>query len=149
MSARHVIAAVLASAVILAGCGDDEGPATSGQTAETTGASATPAAQDPTGNTNDASSEPPTASIEIAMKDAAFKPAYVTARVGQTLVFRNQDDVAHKIKADEGQYFTSKTLNKGQNYKYRIKKDPELSNMNFICTIHPAKMEGGVVLAKR
>ncbi len=131
----------------LAGCGDDENPAASGQRAEANPTD-TAQAEDPTGNTYDATSEPPDASIEIAMKDIAFNPAYITARVGQTLVFTNEDDVAHKLESNEGQPFKSKTLNKGQTYKYRIKNDADLRAMNFICTIHPAKMEGGVVVTE-
>jgi plastocyanin len=82
------------------------------------------------------------------MKDVAFKPQYITARVGQTLVFANEDDVAHKIKGQEGQYYSSKSLSKGQTYEYKIKRDPQLKNMAFICTIHPEKMRGGVVVTK-
>jgi hypothetical protein len=66
------------------------------------------------------------------MKDSAFKPQYVTARLGQTLVFMNDDAVAHKIKRQEGQYYSSGTLSHGQTYEYRTKQDPQLQNMAFI-----------------
>jgi plastocyanin len=82
------------------------------------------------------------------MKDSAFKPQYVTARLGQTLVFMNDDAVAHKIKGQEGQYYSSGTLSHGQTYEYRTKQDPQLQNMAFICTIHPETMRGGVVVTK-
>src|SRR3954447_4153139 len=65
----------------LTGCGDDESPASSGQVPRTSPTD-TAQAEDPTGNTYDATSEAADASIEIAMRDIAFKPAYITARVG-------------------------------------------------------------------
>jgi plastocyanin len=146
MRTHHVIAVVVALTLIPSGCGDEDNsePAASGARATP---SSTAAAAD--ANTYDASSEPRDATIEIVMKDRAFKPAYVTARVGQTLHFTNQDDVVHRVKGDEGQYYASKRLEHGQSYRYRLKDDPDRSNMNFICTIHPETMEGGVVLTAR
>jgi plastocyanin len=137
---------------IVAGCGGDETPTGSRQAATENLAAETKsgaeAATDPTGNTYDASSQPRDARIKIAMKDSAFKPQYITARLGQTLVFTNDDAVAHKIKGQEGQYYSSETLGHGQTYEYRIKRDPELQNMAFICTIHSETMRGGVVVTK-
>ena len=144
--ARLLVLTAMAGGALTA-CGDDENPSTSGEVARTS-PTATTEAEDPAGNTYDATSEPADASIEIAMKDIAFKPAYVTVRVGQTLVFINEDDVAHKLESDEGQPFTSKSLGKGEKYRYRIKNEAGLRNMNFICTIHPAQMEGGGVVVK-
>jgi plastocyanin len=144
-SRAAVLLAMMASGVPMLGCGDDEQPAT-----KETAATKTPAqksAADSTGNTLDASSEPSDARIEIVLKDIAFKPQYITARVGQTLVFTNEDEVAHKVKGHEGLYYASKTLSKSQSYEYTIKKDPG-QNLSFTCTIHP-EMKGGVVLASK
>jgi plastocyanin len=147
MRTHHVIAVVAALTLIPAGCGGDEdNPEPAGSGAKAPPSSA-PAAGD--ANTYDASSEPRDATIEIVMKDRAFKPAYVTARVGQTLLFINQDDVVHRVKGNEGQYYASKRLEQGESYRYRLKNDLDRANMNFLCTIHPETMEGGVVLTVR
>jgi plastocyanin len=146
-----VLAAIATGGAAGAGCGGDEGgtreegQATAPPTADPS--SADPAV-DPTGSTLDATSQPRDAKLTIALKGIAFKPQYLTARMGQTLVFRNEDDVPHRIKGFEGQNFTSKTLKKGDTYAYRIKQDPDRAPLAFLCTIHPEKMRGGVVVAK-
>jgi plastocyanin len=104
---RWLLAAALGMSIAgagstVAGCGGDETSTGSPQAATETGAeeskSGADAGTDPTGNTYDASSQPRDARIKIAMKDSAFKPQYITARLGQTLVFTNDDAVAHEIK---------------------------------------------------
>jgi plastocyanin len=139
------------AAGVATGCGDDESPAGSeAGGASTTGTkqSNSDAAADPTGKTLDATSQPRDARITIAMKDIAFTPEYLTARNGQTLVFSNEDNVPHKIEGDEGQEFLSKSLNKGDTFEVKIKQRADQPNMAFKCTIHPAKMQGGVVVTK-
>jgi plastocyanin len=150
---RWLSAAILGASVAVgggafAGCGDDKtsaGSTTANAPAARTQSGHAPI--DPTGNTYDATSEPRDARIEIAMKDIAFKPQQLTARVGQTLVFTNYDDVIHKIRGVEGQYHSSKKLSKGQTYEYKIKRN-QLRSIGWVCTIHPAKMTGGAVLTE-
>ena len=107
MSSRRllppVLLAALAAGGALAGCGNDEEPASSEKAAAKTPTqeSGAKSAVDPTGNTLDASSEPRDAEITIVMKDLTLKPALLTARPGQTLVFTNEDAVAHKIESVE------------------------------------------------
>ena len=151
MSSRRLLSPVLLAALAaggsLAGCGDDEEPATSEKAAAKTPEPGAKSAVDPTGNTLDASSEPRDAKITIAMKDLTLKPALLTARPGQTLVFTNEDDVAHKIESVEGQSFASKRIGPGQTYVYKIKKvAPDVNGLAYTCTIHPLKMDGGIVL---
>ena len=146
-----VLLALMAAGGALAGCGNDEQGATPETAADKSRSEESGAkpAKDPTGNIVDASSEPRDARVKIVMKDIAFKPTYLTARIGQTLVFTNEDEVAHKIKGVEGQYYTSKKLGNGQTFAYKIKKAPLDANMDyFTCTIHPVKMNGGVILTK-
>jgi hypothetical protein len=67
----------------LAGCGDDEDSQGSNQAATPTppqdDQTADRATGDPTGNTYDATGDPPDATIKIALKDRAFVPRYITA----------------------------------------------------------------------
>ena len=146
---RRLLSAVLLASMAagggLAGCGNDEPAAEKTPTQK----SDADTAIDPTGHTLDASSQPRDARITIVMKDIAFKPALLTARPGQTLVFTNEDEVAHKIEGVEGQHYTSKKLGKGQTFEYKIKKAPAgTSGIAFTCTIHPVKMDGGAVLTE-
>ena len=127
----------------LAGCGDDgdsedqaatPAPAEDNQAADT-------ATGDPTGNTYDATNDPPDATIKIALKDRTFVPQYVTALPGQTVLWTNEDDEPHKLQAVNSATFASKKLAKGQTYKYTFPKDAE-RGLEYRCSIHPETMSG-------
>jgi plastocyanin len=124
----------------LAGCGGDDDSRGSDQAATRTPTqddqTADPATGDPTGNTYDATGDPPDATIKIALKDVAFVPQYITALPGQTLEWTNHDDVSHRIKdVDQGD-FASKTLAKGETYKYTFPTEGA-RGVQYRCTIHP------------
>ena len=141
-------ALLLMAASVFAGCGDDSA-STEGEAASTPTQESVPAeAAETSGGAYDASTEPRSARIEIALKDVAFTPQYITARVGQTIGFTNEDSVAHKIEGQEGQQYTSKTLKNGDAFSYKIKAEGSERNARFFCTIHPDKMSGGIVVVR-
>lgn len=125
---------------VFTGCGEDQSESGSKQTP----AAAKTAEAQP--ETTDATTDPKT--VAIAIKDSAFVPGYVTARLGQTVVWTNQDEVRHTVKAAEGQYdFASKSLAKGATYKFKLDASKEIENIAYHCTIHPT-MKGGIVVTK-
>ena len=124
----------------LAGCGDDDDSQGSDRAAAPKPTpddqAADPATGDPTGNTYDATGDPPDATIKIALKGRAFVPQYVTAVPGQTLEWTNEDDVSHRIKdLDQGD-FAPKTLAPGETYTYTFPTEGARA-VQYICTIHP------------
>ena len=113
--------AVLGLLALASGCGGDETSAGSG----TAGGSA---------------GEPPAASagdtVQVAMKDILFVPEKVTARVGQTVRWTNEDSVPHDVKAKSGADFESEALEKGDTYEAKVTKT---GTIDYVCTIHPSQ----------
>ncbi len=79
------------------------------------------------------------------MKDILFVPENVTARVGQTVRWTNDDDVAHTVKAEKGADFESKSLSKDDTYDAKLTKAGEIA---YVCTIHPSQRGTISVVAK-
>jgi plastocyanin len=126
MPSRPLIA--LLALVLATGCGEkeSEGSGTAGGTA----------------------TEPATASggdtVQVAMRDILFVPEKVSARVGQTVRWTNEDDVAHTVKAEKGADFESKSVSKGESYKTKLTK---AGTIDYVCTIHPSQ-RGTITVAK-
>jgi len=75
--------------------------------------------------------------VRVAMKDILFVPEKITARVGQTVRWTNEDDVAHTVKAEKGASFQSKqALSKGDTYEAKLTKAGTIA---YVCTIHPSQ----------
>jgi plastocyanin len=118
MPSRALIALLLL--VFAAGCGEKES-AGSG----TAGGTATEPASASGGET-----------VQVQMKDILFVPEKISARVGQTVVWTNEDDVAHTVKAKSGADFESKAVAKGGTYKAKLTK---AATIDYVCTIHPSQ----------
>ena len=124
MPSRSLVA-VLLLVVLAAGCGEKEGEGS--------------------GSTGD----PGTASggkvVPVAMKDILFVPEKVTARVGQSVRWTNEDDVEHTVKASKGADFESKTMSKGETYAAKLTKT---GTIDYVCTIHPSQRGTITVVAQ-
>jgi len=83
--------------------------------------------------------------VAVKMKDLLFVPKLVTARVGQTVRWTNEDSVAHTVKAEHGASFASKVLKPGDTYKQKLTKAGRIA---YVCTIHPNQNGTIEVLAK-
>lgn len=133
-----LLLACLALAVFAAGCGGDDN--------DDSGASApAPATTTETGATTTEDSGSDAAAggeIEIEMKDIAFAPKDVTAKVGQTVKWKNEDSVEHDVSATEGEDFKSDLFGKGGDFSYKLEKAGEIK---YVCTVHPG-MEGTITV---
>ena len=93
--------------------------------------------------------EPATASggkiLPVKMKDILFVPEKVTARVGETVRWTNEDDIVHTVKAENGADFASKALSKGDTYTAKLTK---AGTIDYVCTIHPSQRGTITVVAK-
>ena len=121
MTPTRLTGLLLAGALLLAGCG---GEASKGGYAK---GPSTQKAQSPAGATGGGSPQ-------VTMTNIAFKPDTLTARVGQTVTWRNEDGVPHDVKATQGAGFKSQILQPGQSYSYKLAK---AANVVYVCTIHP------------
>src|SRR5215213_10099656 len=108
-----------ALALAVAGCGGDDNESTAPEK------TAAPATQ--SGGSGD--------SVAITMKDIKFDPAEATAKVGQKVVWTNEDDAPHNVV---GGPITSETFSKGKTFEYTPDK---AGTIKYECTIHPG-MEG-------
>jgi plastocyanin len=110
----------------VAGCGSDD----------ESDSSSTPAAAKPAPaqtETSTTASEPSAAAVEVTMKDIKFVPHNITAKVGQKIVWTNDDTAPHNVTATEGADFASETVTNGQTYEYTPTK---AGVIKYVCTIH-------------
>jgi plastocyanin len=121
MTPTRIAGLAAAAALLLGGCGSE---ASKGGYAKgpSTQKSKSPAAATGGG------------SPQVTMTNITFKPGTLTARVGQTVTWKNQDGVPHDVKATQGAAFKSAILQPGQSYSFRLAK---AANVVYVCTIHP------------
>ena len=135
-----LLLACLALAMFVAACGSDDNNDSGGSTS-----SAAPAAAD-TSSTESTSTESAASGedVEIKMQNIAFDPKDVTAKVGQTVKWTNEDSVDHDVKATEGEEFKSDLFGKGGTFEYKLDK---AGTIKYVCTVHPG-MEGTITVSK-
>jgi plastocyanin len=68
------------------------------------------------------------------MQNIVYRPAQVTAKVGQTITWSNQDGVTHNVVATSGASFKSNLLQPGQSFSTRVTRP---GTIQYVCTIHP------------
>ena len=115
----------LLGGALLAGCGGGGG---NNNTTETSGGGAATTSTPASGG----------GTVKVSMKNIAFDPKDVTVKVGQKVVWTNDDSVAHNVVAQSGASFQSKVFNQGGTYSFTPKK---AGTIQYVCTIHPG-MEG-------
>lgn len=118
---------VLALAAIAAGCGGAYG--SDGKPAA---AKSTPAAEN-AAETGGAISDTNAGPV-VTMRGSTFQPAEIKAKVGETVTFDNNDQIAHTVTATAGAKFDSGTLDAGKTYSWTPKK---AGTVSFVCNFHP------------
>jgi LPXTG-motif cell wall-anchored protein len=73
------------------------------------------------------------ASTTVTIQDFAFSPKSITIDVGDTVTWRNTDDVAHSATAEDGSFDTG-TFGKGAS---RSETFDTAGTFQYICTPHP------------
>ena len=69
------------------------------------------------------------------MKNLAFSPAAIHAKVGQTVQWTNDDSPPHNVTYVSGPKFTSSsTMNPGAKFTLKLTK---AGTIHYFCTIHP------------
>jgi plastocyanin len=117
---RAAVPLVLALVLGLAACG---GSSSSSGGSGGGGGSETAASKSPC----------PKGAVLINMRNIQFSPQTATAKVGQKVCWRNDDDVQHDTQADNGA-FKSALFGKGETFTTTVTKAGTIS---YVCTVHP------------
>lgn len=108
----------------VAGCGDDEESSPSPPPPPAAAAETTPAETE-----TSASGEV----VSVGMKDIKFVPDSVTVKVGQKIVWTNNEQIPHNVTATDGADFASETMQQNDTFDYTPTK---AGTINYVCTIH-------------
>lgn len=128
---RFTIAALACAALALGACGNDD----EGQN------NPTPAVQTDTQSEAQESND----IVSVSMKDIKFVPHDVTAKVGQKIVWTNEDDAPHNVTATDPEgLFASDSLNKDDTFEYTPAKAGVIA---YVCTIHTGQ-DGEITVTK-
>jgi plastocyanin len=130
---RTVCLLALAAVPVLAACGSDDDSA--GATASAGGAVSYQ-------KSADKQAAPTGAGLRVALKDSQFAPAAITAKVGQTITWKNADAIAHTVTATANAKFDSGTLEPGGAFSHVAKRAGTIS---YVCNFHPG-MTGTVTV---
>jgi plastocyanin len=137
MKRLYSVAACLAlGGALVAGCGS------SSSSSSNSSSSSTPAAAPAT--STPAAAPAAGAAVAVSMKNIQFAPKSVTAKVGQTVKWTNDDSVDHNVTATSGETFKSSTFGQGATYSHKLTK---AGTIKYVCTIHPG-MEGTIIVTK-
>ena len=129
-----VVACLALGGALVAGCGG------SSSSSSKSSSSSTPAAA-PAATTPAAAAS---GTLAVSMKNIQFAPKSVTAKVGQTVKWTNDDSVDHNVTATSGETFKSSTFGQGATYSHKLTKAGTIS---YVCTIHPG-MAGTIIATK-
>ena len=129
---------------LIAGCGDDKSDDSASTPPAAAPPPAAPAETTPAETTPADSSTATAATVEVGMKDIKFVPDKVTAKVGQKIVWTNNEAVPHNVTATDGADFKSDNLNQGDTFEYTPAKAGEIA---YVCTIHSGQ-SGTITVTK-
>lgn len=82
----------------------------------------------------------PAAAGSVTIIDFAFDPSELTANVGETITWTNEDSTAHTVTSDGDGPLDSGDVNGGATYEATF---DEPGSYPYVCTIHPT-MQGTV-----
>jgi plastocyanin len=82
-------------------------------------------------------------SLTVHMKGSAFQPQSADVKVGQTVIFTNDDEVTHNVtEPDKG--INSGDITAGKSWQYKFSKPGAYS---YVCTYHPG-MKGQITVTR-
>jgi plastocyanin len=146
MRRRLATLVICASLAALAGCGSSSSSSTTSSSS-----ASTPAATTSTGGSLKATTTPKylppagavkSGTVQIAYRNITIAPAALKVKVGSTIKWTNFDTVAHNVTSQGGpQKFASKDFGEGGTFTIKALKPGVI---HYVCTIHPASMNGTV-----
>ena len=143
------MAAACATVALLAGCGSSESTSSSGSTAAHTQTAASGGLKyDTTPKYAAPSSSAPVQSgvVPVAYRNIAIDPDTIRVKVGSTIKWTNYDPVEHNVTSKSGPIkFASKNFGEGKVVEFKMTKPGVI---HYLCTIHPATMNGTIEVVK-
>lgn len=127
-----IVATCAALALSLGACGDDDSN-DAASTPPPAAGTTPPAAAASSGDT-----------VSVGIKDIKFVPATITAKVGQKIVWTNNEAIVHNVTATEGADFESDSLSEGDTFEFTAKT---AGTIDYVCTIHPGQ-NGSITVTK-
>jgi amicyanin len=115
---KLILYTLILGIIFFAGCA-------SNQTAETTS----------TTLTQEATTTTLVAGTQVLIKNFAFSPAELKIKVGETVLWVNQDAAPHKLESDSGTEINSETLSNAQTYSHTFQT---AGTYAYHCSIHPS-----------
>jgi plastocyanin len=92
-------------------------------------------------NSNKESEKPAHATDTVMLQQMKFTPGDLTAKVGDTIVWINNDLVDHNVTSLRANFFYSDTLKVGGSWKWVV-----TDSAAYMCSIHPSML--GKILLK-
>jgi plastocyanin len=78
---------------------------------------------------------------DISIKNRAYSPANLRVKKGESVTWKNNDDIDHTVDAEDGS-FSSGTIKSGKTFKHTFKKAGKYS---YTCHLHP-RMKGTIIV---
>lgn len=142
MIRRPLVTLSAGAILILAAC-SSSGATTAPTTAPETAPSAAPSAEASAPAAGAACSESAAAGeVSVTVKDFAFNPAEITAKVGQTITFTNGDSAPHTATLDDGSC-TTPNIASGSSDGLTF---TAAGTYPFHCNVHP-NMKGTITVS--
>lgn len=117
----------LAALLLLSACGDDD----EADTSDTTAADSTEGGTDGGSDTSDAMGA--VEGTEVTIAGYAFAPETLTAHTGDTVVWTNEDDFAHRVSSDTDAWEPSEDISTGGTFEVPF---DEAGTYAYHCGIH-------------
>jgi plastocyanin len=140
---RHSMKRVLplllvASALVVAGCGSSGSSSSS--------SSAAPAAPASSAAAPAAPAAAQSGTVPVTYQNIAISPANVTVKVGSTVKWTNMDMIDHNVTTTGGvQSFHSSDFGNGATFSMKVTTPGVI---HYICSIHPTAMIGTITVVK-
>lgn len=143
LSRPLLLASLLTAVVALTACGSSGSKSSTAAAGQTHSVST---AQSSTGPSASGSSGVAAGgAVKVSMKNLAFVPKAINAKVGDTIDFTNNDTPPHNVTYVSGPKFTSSgTINPGQSFTLKL---TQTGTIHYYCTIHPF-MKAEIVVSK-
>src|SRR4051794_37363994 len=120
--------------LLIAGCGASDAPRIAPEPQDTEPDKGTPGVQDATGG-----------KVDVPIRERRFTPRVMRLRVGQIVVFTDDDDVPHTVRNAAGGLPRSGRIPVGGRFEYTALKP---GTVHYRCVIH-RKMRGTLIVRRR
>ncbi len=130
-------------ALVVSACGDDKA-SNSGRNAEDNGATVTTNPTPEVQTSTQGEAQESNDVVSVGMKDIKFVPEKIRVKVGQKIVWTNNESIPHNVTATDGADFASDTMQKDDTFDYTPTK---AGTIKYVCTIHTGQ-NGEITVTK-